>query len=77
LNDKLVTAGDDALAVAASLLEHMEPDSCEIVTIYYGQDVSASDAAHLAETVRTAYDHLEVEVLDGGQPYYYYIISAE
>jgi DAK2 domain fusion protein YloV len=77
LNDMLVTAGEDTFAVATALLQLMEPENCEIVTIYYGQDVSATEAAHLADDVRSTYGHLEVEVLDGGQPHYYYIISAE
>jgi len=77
LNDNLVTAGEDAIAIALDLLEHMDPENCEIVTIYYGQDVSSEEASRLADYVRSAYEHLEVEVLDGGQPHYYYIISAE
>jgi len=77
LDDNLVTAGESVLGVATKLLERMEPQNCEIVTIYYGQDISAEEAGRLAAYIRSTYEHLEVEVLDGGQPHYYYIISAE
>jgi DAK2 domain fusion protein YloV len=77
LEGQIIGLLNDRLVAATELLQHMEPQDCEIVTIYYGQDVSATEAAQLAEYVRSTYDHLEVEVLDGGQPHYYYIISAE
>lgn len=77
LNDKLVTSGEDLPQVTNALLEQMDAASYEIITIYYGQDTTADAAESLAENVRTQYPNAEVEVLDGGQPHYYYIISAE
>ncbi len=77
LNDDLRTAGEDITRVVLDLLQLMTAKEHEILTIYYGQDVSAEQAHALASVVQESYPHLEVEVLDGGQPHYYYIISAE
>ena len=49
----------------------------EIVTIYYGSATSAEDAAALAERIQQHYGDLTVEVQNGGQPLYEYILSAE
>ncbi|MCL2166882.1 MAG: DAK2 domain-containing protein [Clostridiales bacterium] len=48
-----------------------------LVTIYYGEDTSEEDAALLGETVGELYDWVDIEVHDGGQPLYYYLISLE
>jgi DAK2 domain fusion protein YloV len=77
LNDVLVTAGQSTAEVLQELLRRMDADQAEIVTIYYGQDVSPEQAEQTVAMVRQEYPHLEIEVLDGGQAHYHYIISAE
>jgi DAK2 domain fusion protein YloV len=77
LNDDLVTAGEDLTGVVHQVLDHLGADDYEIVTIYSGEDVSPEQAAELGQVVRALYPHLEVEVLDGGQAHYYYVISVE
>lgn len=77
LNDQLTTVGDSTQDVAHELLRRMGAAEREIVTVYYGRDVSANEGESLAESIRLEYPELEVELLDGGQPHYYYIISAE
>ena len=77
LNDDLVTAGEDLNGVVQQVLERLNPDDYEIVTVYSGEDVTPEQAEALAERVRTLYPHLEVEVLDGGQAHYHYVISVE
>jgi dihydroxyacetone kinase-like predicted kinase len=52
-------------------------DEREIVTVYYGQAVAQADAEALAQRVRARFPDVEIEVQDGGQPLYDYIISAE
>ena len=49
----------------------------EFITIYYGEDVTAADAQAAAETLTGNFPDAEVNVVDGGQPVYYYMISAE
>ena len=77
LNGDLVTVGKDAPSVAASLLADVGLASYEIVTIYYGADVSEQEAQPLAEAIRGLCDAVEVEVLSGGQAHYHYILSVE
>jgi dihydroxyacetone kinase-like predicted kinase len=77
LDGDVVTASDDHRAVIDELLQRMDLDQREIVTIYSGGATSAADAQSLAQGIRQRYDHLEVEVQDGGQPLYDYVISAE
>jgi len=59
------------------VLDRIGPGDYEILTMYYGEDVSPEEAEVLAERIRSSYPDLEVEVLDGGQAYYYYILSVE
>lgn len=73
----LVTSGESPETVASNLLERIGTDDIGIVTIYFGEDVTAKEANALGQAIQQAYDHLEVEILEGGQPHYHYIISAE
>ncbi|MHB0859497.1 MAG: DAK2 domain-containing protein [Anaerolineae bacterium] len=77
LNDDLNTVGEDVQSVALDLLDRMHADDYEIITIYYGKDVTQQEAEELAEHCGSRHPELEFEVLDGGQPHYYFIISAE
>lgn len=77
LNDQLVTAGEEITAVVAEMFERFGADGYEIVTIYYGDGVSSQEADALADFTRQHYPKLDVEVLDGGQAHYSYIISVE
>ena len=76
-NGTLVVALTDQEAVAWDLFKRMRAESREIVTLYYGQDVSADAAEGFAEQVRERYPDQVVEVVNGGQPFYAYLISAE
>ncbi len=77
LNGELVTAGAETSIVIAELLERMGARECEIVTVYYGEGVTPEEASRTAEEIRQSYPGQDVEVLDGGQAHYCYIISAE
>ena len=77
LDDDLVAVAEDLTEAALGALARCQPEGREIVTIYSGADVAPEWAAALAEAVRAAHPHLEVEVADGGQPHYPYILSVE
>jgi dihydroxyacetone kinase-like predicted kinase len=77
LDGDLVTADDQREQVIDNLLQRMGLDEREIVTIYYGSSVERADAEALAERIHEGFADLEVEVQDGGQPLYDFIISAE
>jgi len=77
IDDALTAADEDEAALVRALLERANASDYEIVTVYYGQDVALERAEALADSIRQAYPNLEVEVIDGGQPHYYYVISVE
>lgn len=55
----------------------MKNDESEIITIFYGQEISEDDANALSDEIATNHPGMELEVLYGGQPIYYYYISVE
>ena len=77
LDGSLMVADDQRDTVIDDLLGRMKLDEREILTIYYGQSVSLDDAESLAERIRERFSDLEIEVREGGQPLYDYILSAE
>ena len=77
LDDVLSASGQTIEDVVWTMLDQMRAAECELVTLYYGDSVSAEAAGALAEAIRERYSHLEIEVVDGGQTHYPYIISAE
>jgi hypothetical protein len=77
LNDELTAANDTIEETFFTLLDQMNAEDLEIVTLYYGHGVMAAEAEALGAAVREKYANLEVEIVEGGQPHYYYIISAE
>lgn len=77
INGRLTIAAADKQAVIDDILHRMDIGQYEILTLYYGQDVSAQEAQETAQRIKSHYFQLEVEVVDGGQPYYLYILSAE
>jgi uncharacterized protein len=77
INGNLTTAGQNIEDVIRDTLQRMHIDRYEILTLYYGQDVTAQEAQDTAKRIKAQYSHIEIEVVDGGQPYYAYILSAE
>lgn len=77
LDGSLMVADNQRDTVIDNLLGRMKLDEREILTIYYGQSVSLDDAESLAERIRERFSDLEIEVREGGQPLYDYILSAE
>jgi len=70
-----VGTGIEDITVAA--LQEMTDEDSEIISVYYGQDVSEEDAEHLAERLEEQYPDFDIEIHNGGQPIYYYILSVE
>ncbi len=65
---------EDALS---EVLARVNLDEAEVITIYYGADTTPADTEQLGALVRKKYPKLQVEVIQGGQPYYNYIVSVE
>jgi DAK2 domain fusion protein YloV len=77
VNGHLVTAGRDLTAIVHETLSRMNVDQYEIITLYYGADIGVPAANAMAQQIKEWFPAQEIEVVDGGQPYYAYIISAE
>ena len=77
LDTDLIAVSNTALDVLNKVLEAINMDEAEVVTIYYGQMVEKPDAEKVANCIRERYAELQIEVVKGGQPHYEYIISIE
>jgi uncharacterized protein len=77
INDKLEAAGSDYAEVVNKALSKLGPDSFELVTVYRGQDASDDELAKLESAIRSKYPDLEIEVQQGGQQHYPFILSVE
>lgn len=77
VNGELKVKGATPAAVAHAALQEMHAGDHEIITVYYGNSVSADEAQELVDQVTEQYGEQEVELIDGGQPHYQYILSAE
>ena len=73
----MLAVGKSVDGVALDAMEEMLDEECELVTIYYGADVSEHEAKVLEEQAQEQYPDKEIELQYGGQPIYYYLISAE
>ena len=77
VNGKLRVKGDQPGKVVVQVLEFMRAQDFEIITLYYGESITADEAQQLADEITGHYPEQEVEIVDGGQPHYHYILSAE
>ena len=77
INDKLEFAGTDYAEVVNKALGKLGPDAYELVTVYRGQGASDDELANLESAIRANFPGLEVEVQQGGQQHYPFILSVE
>jgi DAK2 domain fusion protein YloV len=77
LNDTLTAKGSSSEEVVLKLLEQMGAAELEVITLYYGQPVSPEEAERLRARLNELFPNQEIELINGGQPFYHYIISAE
>ena len=73
----ILAVGKSVDGVALEAMKEMLDDESELVTIYYGADVSEHEAKVLEEQAQEQYPDKKIELQYGGQPIYYYLISAE
>lgn len=76
-NDILRISGNDVNSVVVDLLNEMGASELELISVYYGADVKVRDAETLVEHLSEVYPNHEIELRQGGQAHYYYILSAE
>lgn len=73
----ILSVGTDMEKTLIDMVEQLVDDESGIISLYYGEEVTEEEAQELAERLQEKYEDLEVEVNDGGQPVYYYILSVE
>jgi dihydroxyacetone kinase-like predicted kinase len=77
LDGKLVASGDSLEDACFRMLEKAEAAEHELITFYFGEDLPHGEANRIADMVRKKYPEQEIEVQEGGQPHYQFIISVE
>lgn len=73
----ILAVGKTKEEVAKETIASMMDEDGEIISLYYGADTEEAEAEALAEELEALYPDCEIEVNQGGQPIYYYIISVE
>ena len=77
IDNKLSVLGSQVHQVGLDIAEKMVNEDTDLITIYYGSDVSEEDAQKLCDALAEVYDDCDVELQYGGQPLYYYLIAVE
>lgn len=78
LGDKtILSVGDNVNGTTISLVQSLVDDESELISLYYGEEVSDEEANKIADELMELYPDLDVEVHYGGQPIYYYLLSVE
>ncbi len=79
IENKITAVGKDVDDVLEKVVSNMVDEDTEFITVYYGKDVKKADAERMQKAFEAKYedDEIEVSMKKGGQPLYYYIVSAE
>lgn len=73
----ILSVGSDVSDVTFSMVKEMMNDDLELISVYYGEEITEDVAEDLKLRIEKEYPSCDVELQYGGQPIYYYIISAE
>ena len=76
-NGKIVVDGHDIHDVTMDLMQAIVTEDDELITVYFGKEVAQHDAQALTDEIAEKFDDCDVEIHQGGQPLYYYLISVE
>jgi len=78
LTDKTIVSVDESVQKAAKeLIESMLDENSELISLYYGADITEEEAENLADLILKEHEEMDIEVQYGGQPIYSYFISVE
>jgi len=77
VNGKLAVSAETVEAACLGALEKAKAADFELITLFFGIDLSSLEANRIADVIRAAYPTQEIELQDGGQPHYQFIISVE
>ncbi len=76
-DEGILSVSQSVEEAAREMLALMVDEDSELISLYYGQDVSEEDAQKFAQTVEEQYPEVDVDLHSGGQPIYYYVLSVE
>lgn len=76
-DDGILSVGTEVEATTLDMLAQIMDEDSELISIYYGSDVSEEDAESLAAKVEELYPDVDVDIHSGGQPIYYYVLAVE
>lgn len=74
---KIKEVGEDKKEVAGKVVDDMIDEESELVTVYYGEEVSDEEAENFENELQEKYDDLDIQFYKGNQPLYYFLISVE
>jgi len=77
LENKITEVTDSVSDSVVKLLDSMVDDDSSVITLFYGEEISESDANILKELLEARFDECDIYIHFGGQPVYYYFISVE
>lgn len=77
LDGKLLAASDDTSDIVIELLKRTELNGDEVISIYYGADTEESEAMAVSAIIRQQHPKVQVEVINGAQPHYNFIVGIE
>lgn len=78
IGDKgILAVGEDIKETTMNLVDCLTDEETELISLYYGEEVTEEAANELAENIMEQYQDIDVEVHFGGQPIYYYVLSVE
>jgi len=77
LDGDLIATGKNDTDVLNQVLAKLDLDKAEVITIYYGADTKTAEAEQISNSIREQHPQLQIEVVQGGQPHWNYIISIE
>lgn len=76
-NGKLVASAQTVDEACLTLLEKADTEDRERITLFYGANISRQDVNRIVDSIRSRYPSHEIELHEGGQPHYQFIISIE
>ena len=74
---KILSAGSDINKVTEDLIDQLVDDETSMISIYWGHDINKDESEELYNSISEKYDDLDVDIIEGDQPLYYYLIALE
>lgn len=74
---KIKEVGEDKFEVTKKVIEALVKDDSELITVFYGEDITEDEANTFVEELEEKYDDLDVQCYKGNQPLYYFLVAVE